>query len=177
MTDQERLANVAGSERSPEMVLRTMTPADLTEVTQLGISSKARWGYSPEMMAIFATELTVDAAGLNALLSAEVITKKFAGGKEHILGYYTMCEHSDGGVELKHLFIHPDYFRQGIGCSLLQAAFASLANNRIDKLVVIADPHSVGFYEKYGAVQVGEHQSSVSGRTIPVLEFTLEDLQ
>jgi len=151
-----------------DVTLRNMTVADLPQVSRLGIRSKATWGYAPKLMRVFTKELTLEASTLEQLSAAQVACRS-----EQILGYSTIREHSDGITELEHLFVHADHFGQGIGRELLEAALASAASTGAEKLTVVADPHAAGFYERFGAARVGEHQSSIPGRVIPVLEFKL----
>ena len=40
-------------------------------------------------------------------------------------------------------------------------------------LSLIADPNAQGFDEKFGARVVGQHQSSIPGRTIPMMAIDL----
>ena len=40
------------------MTLRKVTPEDLETLTDLGIRSKASWGYTKEQMSVFREELT-----------------------------------------------------------------------------------------------------------------------
>lgn len=145
-----------------------MSAADLKEVTRLGIASKASWGYSEQAMRIFAGELTLDEEHLDALLDAQVACED-----GRILGYFTIRRHGDGVTELEHLFVRPDRFRQGLGAQLLQAARASAYRHGVEKLTIIADPNSSGFYEKFGAIHTGEHQSSIPDRVIPIYEIAV----
>lgn len=151
------------------VTLRPMTVADLGVVSHLGISSKASWGHASQLMEIFAKELTLEASALEQLSTAQVACQN-----GQILGYFTIREHADGILELEHLFVHPEHFGRGIGQDLLEAALTSATAAGAEKLTVIADPDSAGFYERFGATRVGEHQSSIAGRVIPIYEFQLE---
>ena len=152
-----------------EIEVRPMTAADVRSVSELGIQSKASWGYSSEMMDVFSRELTLDERSLDELLDAQVACRS-----GQVLGYFTIRRHPDDVTELEHLFVHPKHFRQGIGCQLLQIALTSAARTGAATLTVIADAHSVGFYERFGAIRAGEHRSSIPGRVIPVVEFSLD---
>ena len=146
--------------------LRHILPADAAAVSELGIRSKASWGYGPEEMAIFARELTFSGEDIPSRTDAAV-----AMVDGEVVGYFTLRAHPNGVTELEHLFVHPDWFHQGIGKALLQAALRAARDRGIDTITIIADPNSTGFYLKHGAVVVGEHTSSIKGRTIPVLSM------
>ena len=141
-------------------------------MSELGIRSKASWGYGPEEMAIFARELTFNGDDILSRADAAVAT---VGGE--VVGYFTLRAHPNGVTELEHLFVHPDRFHQGIGKALLRAALRAAKDKDIDTITIIADPNSTGFYLKHGAVVVGEHKSSIKGRTIPVLSMPTDAIR
>lgn len=147
-------------------LLRKMAPADLDAIAALGIRSKAHWGYSATEMATFAQELTLDAGDLAALLDARV-----ACLDAQIVGYVTLRTHPDDSVELEHLFVAPERFGERIGSLLLRAAMQTAGETGAASLTIFSDPNATGFYLKQGATQVGEHQSSIPGRTIPILSL------
>jgi len=149
------------------VTFRTVKSADLSEISQLGIESKASWGYNATEMEIFSRELTLDQTSLDTLLTAEVACEG-----DEIIGYYTIRQHADGTDELEHLFVTPKRFSQGVGKELLERAIKTASTSGLQKLTILADPNSAKFYEKFGAVKVGDHQSSVAGRTIPI--YTIE---
>lgn len=148
------------------MQIRPMTAGDLDAVTQLGIQSKASWGYSAAMMEIFAAELNVDLAAVQQLLAARV-----AHQNEQVVGYYTLRRHNHESVDLEHLFVRPDHFGQGIGSELLRDAMSTARNLEVGRLRVISDPHASGFYEKHGARHIGNYQSDIPGRVLPIYEL------
>ena len=146
-----------------------MTPDDLETVSQLGIASKRIWGYDADQMRVFAAELTLTSDALDGLLAAEVAC---AGGE--IVGYYTIRGHADGTIELEHLFVAPERILQGIGRLLLRSAMNRASALGAAKLLIVADPNSSGFYEKFGARKIGEHQSSIPNRTSPIYEIAMD---
>ena len=149
------------------MTTRPLTQADLETVSALGISSKASWGYSAEEMNIFRGELTLSEQDIDGLLAAKV-----AVIDNEIVGYFTIRKHEDGAVELEHLFVAPHIFRKGVGSALLKEARQAASKLGEPTLTIIADPNSAGFYEQAGATHVGDHNSSIPGRTIPVYEIS-----
>lgn len=150
----------------PEVSTKAIRADDLATVSALGIASKASWGYSAEEMAVFEPELTLSEATLAELLAAEVAL--VAG---EIVGYYTLREHGDGAVELEHLFVAEGMFHRGIGSALLRSALGRARAHGVTRLMIIADPNSAGFYERHGATKIGDHRSSIPGRSIPIYEL------
>lgn len=146
---------------------RPMTLDDLAAVSQLGIASKRTWGYDADQMRVFTNELTLSPDAFHGLLAAEVACL----GRD-IVGYYTIRQHADGIVELEHLFVTPERFHQGIGRTLFSNALKQAAVRGVAMLTILADPNSAGFYERLGAKKIGDHQSSIPGRIIPIYEVT-----
>ena len=148
------------------MELRKMGGDDLGAVSALGIRSKASWGYAAAEMEVFERELTLTDESLEELLDARVAVDGA------VVGYFTLRLHPDGRLELEHLFVDPECFGRGIGIRLFGAALRSAADRGFGRVTIISDPNATEFYTKLGAQIVGEHESSISGRTIPVLSAT-----
>lgn len=151
---------------TPEVSLRPMKTDDLAIVSQLGINAKQSWGYDAGQMRVFADQLILSREVFAGLLEAEV-----ACLEGEIVGYYTLRLRADGKTELEHLFVAPKWFHQGIGSLLFKRAMRQAAQQGVEKLTIIADPNSSGFYEKFGAKKVGDHQSRIPNRLIPIYEI------
>ena len=136
-------------------------------MSRLAIASKASWGYSESEMTIFRDELNIPGERLVSLSGHVAET----GGE--IVGYYTLTEHSSDVIELEHLFVDPKWFRQGIGAQLLEHAVSQCRDRGFRRMKIISDPNAPGFYTRHGAAKAADHQSSIPGRTIPVLEIDL----
>jgi len=145
-----------------------MKPDDLPAVSVLAVRSKASWGYSPEEMEIFSSELTLTCEYLNQMDETAV-----AIHEGEIVGYYTLKDHSHRVTELDHLFVSASHFQEGIGRQLLTAALEAARKRGAETLKVISDPNAEGFYRRHGATKVHDHQSSIPGRSIPVMEIPL----
>ena len=120
-------------------------------------------------MQVFEGELTI-----SEKLFEELFDAKVAVVENQTVGYFTIRQHAGGITELEHLFVHPDWFGKGVGTILLRSAMEVVKERGIKKLTIIADPNSSGFYEKFGAVKVGDHKSSIAGRVIPVYELSVD---
>jgi len=103
-----------------------------------------------------------------------------------ILGYVSIIEHNKnhvvqigeynvpGGFFLDNLFIRPSHIRRkGIGKRLIDIALEWCREKQINVLNVYSDPNAKGFYEKMGAVCLGEIISGDVGRPLPFLVFKL----
>ena len=148
-------------------MIRPARAEDAEAVSALAIRSKAGWGYSEDLMAVFREELTVTGERLVELKG------QVAEREGEMVGYYTLEARSSEEVELEHMFVAPEVLREGIGSALMAHAVARARECGFKKMKIIADPHATEFYERQGAVRIGEHQSSIPGRRIPILELGL----
>jgi GNAT superfamily N-acetyltransferase len=160
------------------MIFRNAVPREARELTKLTFSSKQYWGYPDEWMAIWTDELTI---------TPEYIKKNMVVLAEEnieLLGYISIVEHTSnqaltvgeyhisGGFFLDNTFVHPLHIGKGIGGKLMDIAFDWCRENSIRKLYVYSDPNAKGFYEKMGAVYLGEAASDNAVRTLPFLAFS-----
>ena len=150
------------------MRFRNVTIQDLPEISALGVRSKATWGYSDEAMAVFTEELTHNSDLLTRSLEAIV-----ACADNKIVGYFTLVRRDDDSIELDFTFVLVESMGQGIGRAMRLEAMRLARSYQAEHLWLIADPQAVGFYEKFGAKQVSNHQSRIPGRTIPVMRIVL----
>jgi GNAT superfamily N-acetyltransferase len=66
----------------------------------------------------------------------------------HVAGFSVILQ-EDGHLELDGLFVEPDIWRRGVGAALIDAA-AHEARKRGLALMVVANPHALGFYRRCG---------------------------
>lgn len=150
------------------MIFRPMHSDDLAAVSELGIRSKSTWGYPKSTMAVFAKELTH---------GPELIENSFAAivacvGSQ-ITGYFTLVRCDDDTIELDFMFVSPEFIGQGIGTAMMLEVIRLAVSHDAERLTLTADPNAVGFYQRFGADIVGDHQSSIPNRTIPMMEIAL----
>ena len=75
-----------------------------------------------------------------------------------------------GALDLNKLFIEPRHIRSGVGRALLAHAIAEARRRG-----AVADPNAAAFYERAGAVRIGEAPSdAVPGRLLPLYEVRLD---
>ena len=125
-----------------EINIRPAVSSESQLLTELGVRSKAAWGYSSEEMAVFRAELTVSPADLQAA-QYFVLTKA-----ETVIGYYCLLPLDALAIELQHLFIDPPWMRQGFGSQLFQHARSTASEGGFQQLVIQSDPNAADFYLK-----------------------------
>lgn len=151
-----------------ELIIRPAVAAEADEISALALRSKGHWGYSPEFLERCRAELTFR-------------PEECASGRMHvgvvddvIVGFSLTSGEAPHG-DLDALFVTPDRIGQRIGGLLLQDALIRARAAGFAGLELDADPDAVGFYQHYGARQVGERPSgSVPGRSLPRLRFDLD---
>lgn len=158
-----------------ELALRAGRPEEAAALSALALRSKAFWGYSASFMAAVTPELTLtedQAAGaVVAQVDGEI-------GGFHLLGptrgRSAGTEPESAAAELDMLFVDPQFIGTGLGRVLYEDARARAVAQGYRRMLIEADPHSLTFYLRLGAVEVGERLSrAIPGRSLPLLEVTL----
>ena len=159
------------------MIFRDALPKEAKELTELTFKSKKYWGYPDKWMEIWTDELTINSEYIekNMVILAEE--------NKRLPGYISIIEHRSepmvtvgehhvsDGFFLDNLFVHPCYIRKGIGKKLTNIAFCRCKEKQIEKIYVYSDPNAKGFYEKMGALCLGEVATGDMGRALPLLVF------
>src|SRR6202045_2353306 len=132
---------------------------------------EGRWGYDPEFMALMLAALGV--AGEN-IAAGDVWVATGADGQ--IAGVVALAAgDAPGALDLNKLFIEPRHIRSGVGRALLAHAIAEARRRGAGRLTILADPNAAAFYERPGAVRIGEAPShAVPGRLLPLYEVRLD---
>lgn len=150
------------------MLYRPPVPADIDELNALILTSKAHHGYDADFMQACEDELRLTPAHLAAgHMCCAVDGERMAGMVE--------LREAEGDLHIEKLFVHPDYMGRGIGTRLMEWVETRARLNGCFVLLIDSDPGAASFYERLGAVKVGDVPSgSVTGRTLPRYEFRLD---
>ena len=137
----------------------------LTEITK---KSKAFWGYSEEQMTQWNDALTI---------TKEYIQTNFAyklTKENQVIGYYSYFNSEAAIIKLDNLFVLPEYIGKGFGNQLMQDFLNRIKENRdIKKIVLDADPNAEKFYQKFGFKTIGQLETSIKNRFLPIMELNL----
>lgn len=139
-------------------------------LTGLCVRSKAHWGYDDEFMRLSRPGLTV---------TPEMIAE----------GRVLVAEDEDLGVlgvasleampekahyDLALMFVAPEAMGRGIGRKLFDGVVDWLRARDARRLEILADPNAAPFYERMGAVNIGDAPSdAIPGRRLPLYEYLL----
>jgi GNAT superfamily N-acetyltransferase len=140
-------------------------------LSDLCIRSKAVWGYNAGFMALMPTALRIapeDIAAGNVWVAT--------GADGQLAGVVALAPgDASGTLDLNKLFIEPRHIRGGVGRALLAHAIGEARRRGAERLTILADPNAAGFYERNGAVRIGEAPSdAVPGRLLPLYVLRLD---
>ena len=71
--------------------------------------------------------------------------------------------------KIEMLFLHPDYFRKGLGKVLVERAFSELNVEYVD--VNEQNPNAMKFYERMGFKAFNRTECDSEGNPFPILEM------
>ncbi len=150
------------------LVLRPARADEAPLLSELALRSKGWWGHSASFLRACEAELT-----LSPEQAAKAVLVEVDGV---VAGFHLLAPSSVGSDvgELDMLFVDPAFIGSGIGRILFEDARRAAVGRGWTRLQIEADPQARPFYERLGAVQVGERLSrSVPGRSLPLFELTL----
>lgn len=153
---------------SPEIVLRSALSADAGPLTELALRSKAHWGYDAAFMARCRAELTISE---KQIAETTVLVAERQGCT---IGFGCLAVKNDASGVIADIFVEPDEIGRGTGQMVMEALIGRARAAGLRLLVVDADPHARGFYEKLGFRFSRDVPSgSIPGRTLPQLILAL----
>ena len=151
------------------MRIRDARAAELPELSELCLRSKAVWGYDLAFIEACRAELT--------LRPEELETTGIAVAEDGrgIAGVVQVAIEGEQ-AELLKLFVDPARIGGGIGRMLFDWAVAAARRSGASRLVIESDPGAAAFYRRMGARDAGLAPSgSVPGRMLPRLSCDLRD--
>ena len=142
-----------------------MAAGDCEALSAVARRSKAHWGYTPEQLANWWSQLALTAEDLACRPAYAAI------GAAGPVGFYTLRPQS-GSWELDNLWVVPECIGQGVGRMLFEHALRVAAAGGALEVTIDADPYAEAFYLHCGAVRRGEVAAPIPGlpgRTRPQL--------
>lgn len=158
---------MALSENNPELQILKAQGKDAQKLTELTLRSKDYWGYGATQIESWKEELTITEA---YILENEVY--KLVTGND-LIGFYAFLPENKRKVKLNFLFIEPDYIGHGYGKLLLTNFLQRVMNMGYGKVTLDADPFAKSFYARNGFEVVGQLQSTIKDRFLPIMELQL----
>lgn len=136
----------------------------LTEITK---KSKAFWGYSEEQMLKWDDDLTISRAYIESNHTFKLLID------DNVIGYYAYSIKEEGIVKLDNLFVLPEYIGKGFGKYLTGDFLKRMRDQEIKKIILDSEPNATEFYLKMGFEKIGEFETSIKNRFMPIMEMTL----
>lgn len=137
----------------------------LTEITK---RSKAYWGYSKEQIEIWSQFLTVS----TIYIETNSVYKLVAD--DTIVGYYSFLYDDKQTIKLDNLFVLPEFIGKGFGGILMNDFLIKVKKDtEVNKITLNSEPNAEMFYNKFGFVKVGQIETSIEGRYLPIMELNL----
>jgi GNAT superfamily N-acetyltransferase len=153
----------------PEPRIRRARPSEADALSALAARSKAHWGYDPGFLDRVRDAMTLHAEDVEL---HEVWVLESASGAP--IGYHRVIPGDP--AELEDLWVEPSAIGSGGGRRLFEHAVEIARTGGASALEIDADPNAVGFYERMGAVRIGETASKlIPGRMLPRLRFKVDN--
>ncbi len=149
------------------MKIEKATPKDYEILTQITKKSKAYWGYSEEQIEKWNDNLTIS----QNYIQTNTVFK--LTNKNTIIGYYSYINKQENIVKLDNLFILPDYIGKGFGKYLIQDFLIRMRDNNCKKITLDSEPNAEKFYQKMGFKKIGQFETSIKNRFMPIMEMDL----
>jgi predicted N-acetyltransferase YhbS len=92
-----------------------------------------------------------------------------------VVGFYQLIADGDK-MELEHMWVKPQFMRQGIGKQLVAHAIAAAKARGARTIVIDADPNATAFYLSCGAYRVGEVAAPIPNQPQRVRQLLEIDL-
>jgi GNAT superfamily N-acetyltransferase len=141
--------------------------ADHAALTALTKSSKAYWGYPEAVLKSWEALLT---------LSPEYITTNEVFKLLHedrIIGYYAYFFTDEHTIILDNMFLLPEFIGQGFGKVLMNDFLQKAGQAGIHRITLDAEPHAEAFYKACGFKTIGQFESSIKDRYLPIMELKI----
>lgn len=146
-------------------------PAEAARLSQIAHAAKSYWGYPARWIEQWHNQLTISPA----YISAEEVWS--AHCEESILAFYALTGKGET-LRLDNLWVMPVAIGQGIGSRLFHHAMKRAVALGASHVEVESDPNAEGFYQKMGAMTVGEVGYEMEGirRTLPLLRIDFQPM-
>lgn len=146
-------------------MLRAAGIDDVAQLRRLAHGSEKHWGFSDAFMEKFDRDFNITADFVR-----EHPVRVLVDGAP--VAFWGMC-HSDGAWELEYFYVSEQMIGKGYGRMLWQDLTGWCAANGVLSFRFVTSWQAAPFYEKMGAVVVGECRSVIDERPIPCLKFEI----
>lgn len=137
----------------------------LTTITKM---SKAYWGFSDEILQEWEHLLTIT----KDYIEKNKVYKLLQN--DQIIGYYSYFSTDENTIKLDNIFILPEFIGKGFGKILMNDFLKNIKQLGINKVTLDAEPNAEKFYKTFGFETIGQLESSIKDRYLPIMELQIE---
>lgn len=148
-------------------IISKATIEDAEILTKITKKSKAYWGYSKMQIEAWSSQLTINKTYIETNKVYKLVINDL------IVGYYSYIILEENAVQLDNLFLLPEYIGTGLGTFLMNDFLDRCKALKFQKVVLDADPNAENFYKKHGFKIVGQIETSIKDRFLPIMELNL----
>lgn len=142
--------------------------ADSEILTTITKKSKAYWGFSEEILKEWEHLLTVTKDYIEKNNVFKLVQN------DQIIGYYSYFFTDEYTIKLDNIFILPEFIGKGFGKILMNDFLKNVRQSDIDKITLDAEPNAENFYKNFGFKTIGQLESSIKDRSLPIMELKIE---
>ena len=137
----------------------------LTTITKM---SKAYWGFSDEILQEWEHLLTIT----KDYIEKNKVYKLLQN--DQIIGYYSYFSTDKNTIKLDNIFILPEFIGKGFGKILMNDFLKNIKQLGINKVTLDSEPNAEKFYKTFGFETIGQLESSIKDRYLPIMELQIE---
>ena len=148
--------------------IRRATPDEAETLTSIAHAAKRRWNYPEKWIEHWKDDLTITPDFINH-------NEVYVAVVDGVIAGCCALVVSDSLAELEHMWIDPQQMRTGVGRALFEHTKQRAKQLGLTELELSADPNAEGFYERMGAMRIGEVQAEMDGqpRVLPRMKIEL----
>ncbi len=162
---KQRTANRRLAKKMTKITKSTIEDNEiLTEITK---KSKAYWGYSVEQMENWSELLTITKKYIENNNVYKLLVNNLT------VGYYSYFDLNEKEIKLDNLFILPNYIGNGFGKLLMNDFLNRIKSTEIEKIILDSEPNAAKFYENFGFIKVGQIETTIKDRYLPIMELKI----
>jgi len=154
-------------EKGDKLIISLAEASHADLLTNLTRRSKAHWGYSESQIIAWHDQLVISQ---KEIMEGRVWIGTLA---DTIVGYYSYEVLSASTIKLDNLFLEPSYMGKGLGKLLMQDFLDRAKQQDFQTATLDAEPYAEPFYRGFGFHIIGQLESSIPGRSLPVMRLDL----
>ena len=148
-----------------EIIKAEITDSEiLTAITK---KSKAYWGFSEDILKEWEHLLTITKDYIEKNKVYKLVQN------DQIIGYYSYFSTDENTIKIDNIFILPEFIGKGFGKILMNNFLKNIKQLGINKITLDAEPNAEKFYKTFGFETIGQLESSIKDRYLPIMELQI----